>query len=163
MPADGPTDPRQRIARIVLAEPERIRLSPPVEHERRAALLDLIEDNHFALVGDFIGPYVVRLAVVGDRLNFIVEDEAGHELRRFYLPLASLRRTIKDYFLICESYYNAIKTMPPSRIEAIDMGRRGLHNEGAALLRERLAGKVEMDGNTARRLYTLICVLHIRG
>lgn len=162
MPADGPTDPRQRISRIILAEPQRIRLSPHVEHERRAALLDLIEDNHFALVGDFVGPYVVRLALAGEGLDFVVEDEAGHALRRFHLPLASLRRVIKDYFLICESYYNAIKTMPPSRIEAIDMGRRGLHNEGAALLRERLAGEVEMDNDTARRLYTLICVLHIR-
>ena len=163
MSADGPIGPRQRIARIILAEPQRIRLSPHVEHERRAALLDLIEDNHFALVGDFVGPYVLRLAVTGERLSFVVENEAGHELSRFHLPIASLRRVIKDYFLICESYYNAIKTMPPSRIEAIDMGRRGLHNEGAALLRERLAGKVDMDGDTARRLYTLVCVLHIRG
>lgn len=158
-----PRDPRQRIARIMLEESGRIRLSARIEDERRAALFDLIEDNHFAPAGVARGPYVVRLGISGDCLVFRIFDEAGRLLTRFTLALGSLRRIIKDYFLVCDSYFNAIKTMPPSRIEAIDMGRRGLHNEGAEVLRERLAGKVEIDLPTARRLFTLICVLHIRA
>ena len=147
----------------MLEETGRIRLSARIEDERRAALFDLIEENHFAPSGVPPGPYVVRLGISGDCLVFRVCDEADRLLTRFTLALGSLRRIIKDYFLICDSYFNAIKTLPPSRIEAIDMGRRGLHNEGAEVLRERLAGKVEVDLPTARRLFTLICVLHIRA
>lgn len=152
----------ERIVRLVLEDPARIRLSPTVEHERKAALYDLLEDNHFALVGPFRGPYVLHLSGEGERLTFTVCDELDLQLTRFSLPLAFLRSVIKDYFLVCESYFNAIKTLTPSRIEAIDMGRRGLHNDGAQILRERLADKVEIDKDTARRLFTLICVLHIR-
>jgi uncharacterized protein (UPF0262 family) len=153
----------QRIAEVTLEEPGRIRLSAQVEHERRAALFDLIEENHFALASGVDGPYVLHLAIQGERLVFDVQDEAGEAVSRFTLPLGILRKIIKDYFLILDSYFKAIKTMSPSRIEAIDMGRRGLHNEGAELLRARLAEHVEMDNDTARRLFTLICVLHIRG
>lgn len=151
-----------RIARMMLEDPARIRLSPTVEHERKAALYDLLEDNLFALNGPFQGPYVLHLAGDGERLTFTVCDEMDLQLTRFTLPIGGLRSIIKDYFLICESYFNAIKTLTPSRIEAIDMGRRGLHDEGAELLRQRLADRVEIDKNTARRLFTLICVLHIR-
>lgn len=158
-----PHDPRQRIARIMLEESARIRLSARIEDERRAALFDLLEENHFAPAGAAPGPYVVHLAISGDCLVFRVCDEKDRLLTRFTLALGSLRRIIKDYFLICDSYFNAIKTLPPSRIEAIDMARRGLHNEGAEVLRERLAGKVDIDLPTARRLFTLICVLHIRA
>lgn len=153
----------QRIAKVVLEEPARIRLSPQVEHERKVALFDLIEENRFAPLGGFEGPYVLHLRVQGERLVFDVQDEAGEAVCRFTLPLGGLRKIIKDYFLILDSYFKAIKTMTPSRIEAIDMGRRGLHNEGAELLQARLAGDVEMDRDTARRLFTLVCVLHIRG
>lgn len=153
----------QRIAKVVLEEPARIRLSPQVEHERKVALFDLIEDNRFAPLGGFDGPYVLHLRVQGERLVFDVQDESGEAVSRFTLPLGSLRKIIKDYFLILDSYFKAIKTMSPSRIEAIDMGRRGLHNEGAELLQARLAEHVEMDRDTARRLFTLVCVLHIRG
>jgi uncharacterized protein (UPF0262 family) len=153
---------RERIIKVTLEEQSRVRLSPTVEHERRAALYDLLEDNRFALRGPFHGPYVLHLGNDGERLNFIICDEIDLQLTRFSLPLAGLRSIIREYFLVCESYFNAISTLTPSRIEAIDMGRRGLHNEGAELLRERLAEKVEMDKNTARRLFTLICVLHIR-
>jgi uncharacterized protein (UPF0262 family) len=153
---------RERIVKIFLEEQNRIRLSPAVDHERRVALFDLLEENKFALKGPFHGPYILRLINDGERLTFTVCDELDLQLTRFSLPLAALRSTIKDYFLICENYFNAIRTLTPSRIEAIDMGRRGVHNEGAELLRERLADKVEMDKNTARRLFTLICVLHIR-
>lgn len=151
-----------RIIQLHLEDPGRIRLSPTVEQERKAALYDLLEENRFALKGPFQGPYVLHLAGEGDLLNFTVCDRMDLQLTRFSLPLGTLRSIIKDYFLICEGYFNAIKTLTPSRIEAIDMGRRGLHNEGAQLLRERLAEKVEIDKNTARRLFTLICVLHIR-
>lgn len=161
MPAEAKTDTR-RIAKVILEEPARIRLSPQVEHERKAALFDLIEDNHFAPLGGFDGPYVLRLGIQDERLVFDVRDEAGAAVARFSLPLGGLRKIIKDYFLILDSYFKAIKTMSPSRIEAIDMGRRGLHNEGAELLQERLAKHVEMDRDTARRLFTLVCVLHIR-
>ncbi len=147
----------------MLEETGRIRLSARIEDERRAALFDLIEENHFAPSGVPPGPYVVRLGISGGCLIFRIFDEAEQLLTRFTLALGSLRRIIKDYFFICDRYFNAIKTLPPSRIEAIDMGRRGLHNEGAEVLRERLAGKVEIDLPTARRLFTLICVLHIRA
>jgi uncharacterized protein (UPF0262 family) len=153
----------QRISRIIIEDHERIRLSATVENERKAALFDLIEANSFAVVG-FDGPFVVRLGVEGrERLKLVVLDSDEHLLTTISLPIGSLRHIIKDYFLICDSYFSAIKTQTPSRIEAIDMARRGLHNEGAELLRERLAGRVMMDRDTARRLFTLICVLQIRG
>jgi uncharacterized protein (UPF0262 family) len=154
---------RHRISRLLLEEPGGIRLSPQLEHERRSALFDLLEDNRFVLLKGRPGPYTVRLGIEGgQRLVFAVYDEADRPVITFMLPTAELRRIIKDYFLLCDSYFQAIRTMTPSRIEAIDMGRRGLHNEGAELLRERLSEYVELDLNTARRLFTLICVLHIR-
>ena len=156
------TSPSNRIVQRLLEDPRRVRLSPDVEHERRVALYDLLEENCFTVKGPFHGPYVVHLATEGDRLTFTVCNEMDLQLTRFSLPVSVLRSIIKDYFLICESYFNAIKTMTPNRIEAIDMGRRGLHNDGAQLLRERLADKVEIDKDTARRLFTLICVLQIR-
>ncbi|TVR81141.1 MAG: UPF0262 family protein [Rhodospirillales bacterium] len=154
---------RDRIERIHVEEPARIRLSPQVEHERRAALFDLVEDNRFRLRGFAQGPYTVYLGADGGSLRFDVRDREDVPLTRFTLPVQSLRALIKDYFMVCDSYFKSIKTASPSRIEAIDMGRRGLHNEGAELLRERLADRVEMDLDTARRLFTLICVLQIRG
>ncbi|MFO1152243.1 MAG: UPF0262 family protein [Rhodospirillales bacterium] len=154
----------EKIIRIVVDEAQRIRLSPAVEQERRAALFDLIEENSFRLNNGKLGPYVVFLSVEEGRiLKFRVYDQAENDLDDFTLFLSELQSIIKDYFLICESYVDAIRTLPPSRIEAIDMGRRGLHNEGADILRERLANKVTMDKDTARRLFTLVCVMHIRG
>jgi uncharacterized protein (UPF0262 family) len=165
-PADDPvTVPqreRERLIKVHLEEQAHLRLSPAVEHERKVALFDLIQQNYFAPTGGYQGPYVLHLANDGQRLTFTVCNELDLQLTRFVLPLATLREVIKDYFMICESYFNAINTLTPSRIEAIDMGRRGLHNDGADLLRERLADKVDMDKATARRLFTLICVLQIR-
>lgn len=165
MPAPRRPGPEaQRIAAIHLEEPARIRLTATVENERKAALYDLIDQNHFAPLGGYAGPYEVHLAVKGERLTFDVRDAAsGKPLTGFALPLRALRRIIKDYFLILDSYFKAIRDSSPSRIETIDMARRGLHNEGAELLKSRLADKVEMDSDTARRLFTLICVLQIRG
>lgn len=161
--SEAARDPNQRIAHVHLEEPVRIRLSAQVEHERRAALFDLIEENHFALRSGEAGPYVLHLAIEDERLAFDVRDQDGRPLARFTLPLRALRRIIKDYFLVLDSYFKSIKSASPSRIEAIDMGRRGLHNEGAELLRTRLSDTVDMDLDTARRLFTLICVLHIRA
>lgn len=135
-----------------------------MEHERKVAIYDLLEENTFkpleALDG---GPYVLKLGIEDNRLLFSVRGENGGELTTVTLPVSTLRRVVKDYFMICESYYEAIKTATPSRIEAIDMGRRGLHNEGSQILRDRLKDKVEIDFTTARRLFTLICILHIRA
>ncbi|MBM3732859.1 MAG: UPF0262 family protein [Acidimicrobiia bacterium] len=152
----------QRIVKIELDERGLVRRSPQIEHERKVAIYDLIEENSFAIAG-FEGPYQLRLGVEENRLAFDVRDVQGAELLRFAMPLAPFKMIVKDYFTLCESYLAAIKTATPSRIEAIDMGRRGLHNEGAELLRERLADKVAVDSGTARRLFTLLCVLHIKA
>jgi uncharacterized protein (UPF0262 family) len=154
---------RFRIAELVLDERTVMRRSPDVEHERKVAIFDLLEENSFAPLGSEGGPYLLHLAIEENRLVFDIRLEDGAAHGKIMLSLSPFRKIIKDYFLICESYYDAIKTAAPAQIEAIDMGRRGLHNEGSELLRERLAGKVEIDFDTARRLFTLICVLHIKG
>jgi len=150
----------RRIIDIVLDEESVARRSPEVEHERAVALFDLLEENDFALVGT-PGPYRLRIAIFEQRLVFDVRDAHDNKLRDIVLSLTPFRKVVKDYFLVCGSYYAAIKKLSPSQIEALDMGRRGLHNEGSDLLRERLAGKIEIDPGTARRLFTLICALHI--
>jgi uncharacterized protein (UPF0262 family) len=150
----------RRIIDIVLDEESVARRSPEVEHERAVALFDLIEENDFALVGT-PGPYRLRIGIFEQRLVFDVRDTEDTKLRDIVLSLTPFRKVVKDYFLVCESYYAAIKKLSPSQIEALDMGRRGLHNEGSELLRERLDGKIEIDLDTARRLFTLICALHI--
>lgn len=161
-----------RIVRITLDDKSVVRRSGDVEHERAVAIYDLLEDNHFAPVGDFSGPYGLHLRIEEGRLLFEIhaaEKEVGGDaaeggtLATVPLALGPFRRIVKDYFTVCESYYEAIRTASPSKIEAIDMGRRGLHNEGAEALRERLAGRIEIDQNTARRLFTLLCVLHIKS
>lgn len=152
-----------RIINVTLDEKSVVRRNRDVEHERAVAIYDLLEDNNFTLVGGFAGPYNVHLRVEESRLVFDVSNEGATHVTSIAIALSPFRRVIKDYFTVCESYFEAIKTASPSRIEAIDMGRRGLHDEGSELLRERLAGKVEIDFDTARRLFTLLCVLHIRG
>jgi uncharacterized protein (UPF0262 family) len=152
----------RRIIDITLDEHSVARRTPEVEHERAVALFDLIEENDFALHGA-PGPYRLRLGVFEQRLVFSVHDEHDRKLRDVILSLTPFRKIVKDYFLICESYYAAIKKLGNAQIEALDMGRRGLHNEGSELLRERLEGKIEVDHDTARRLFTLICALHIKA
>ncbi|MEX0344781.1 MAG: UPF0262 family protein [Rhizobiaceae bacterium] len=140
------------------------RSTPDVEHERAVAIFDLIEENSFAPIGDEIGgPYKLKLSLVESRLVFAISREDGSDVVTHILSLTPFRRIVKDYFMICESYYEAIRTSTPSQIEAIDMGRRGLHNEGSQTLLDRLSGKIEVDFDTARRLFTLVCVLHWRG
>jgi uncharacterized protein (UPF0262 family) len=155
-------DDWRKIVNIYLDETTVPRRSPEQEHDRAVAIYDLIEENHFVPAGDLRGPFVLHIGIEENRLRFGIHDEADQPLTSFTLPLSSFRSVIKDYFTVLESYYEAIKTASASRIEAIDVGRRGLHDEGAEILRERLAEHVEIDFVSARRLFTLICVLHIR-
>ncbi|MGB6117048.1 MAG: UPF0262 family protein [Mesorhizobium sp.] len=140
------------------------RSTPDVEHERAVAIFDLVEENTFLPVGDTgEGPYRLKLSLVENRLVFAIARENGDAVMAHILSLTPLRKIVKDYYLICESYYDAIRTSSTSQIEAIDMGRRGLHNEGSQTLLDRLSGKIDVDFATARRLFTLVCVLHWRG
>lgn len=140
------------------------RSTPDVEHERAVAIFDLIEENSFWPVSDNgSGPYRLKLSLVDARLVFSIAREDGEAVVTHILSLTPFRRIVKDYYLICESYYDAIRSSTPSQIEAIDMGRRGLHNEGSQTLMDRLSGKIDIDFDTARRLFTLVCVLHWRG
>jgi uncharacterized protein (UPF0262 family) len=153
----------KRLVQVVLDEASIGRANPDVEHERAIAVYDLIEENSFEPVGDNGGPYKLKIGLAENRLALEVSREDGSPVIVHMLSLTPFRRVVKDYFMICESYYAAIKTESPSRIEAIDMGRRGLHNEGSELLIERLKDKVTVDFDTARRLFTLICALHWKG
>ncbi len=142
--------------------------TPEVEQERKVAVFDLLEDNSFDLPARVDGekpegPYRLALAIRDKRLVFAIGSEGGGALAEFHLSLSPFRQVVKDYFQICESYFDAVKRLPPSQIEAIDMARRGIHNEGARVLQERLDGKADLDIDTARRLFTLICVLHFGG
>jgi uncharacterized protein (UPF0262 family) len=157
------TDTRNRLVKVTLDEESIGRSSREIEHERAVAIYDLLEENSFCPAGHDGGPYALHLAITGNRLVFDVRLADGAPVVAHHLSLSPLRRIVKDYFLICESYYQAIRTSSPSRIEAIDVGRRGLHNEGSELLMQRLDGKIAIDADTARRLFTLICVLHWKG
>jgi uncharacterized protein (UPF0262 family) len=156
-----------RISHIELDDATILWRNADIEQERRVAMFDLIEDNTFkpvrAHAAGHEGPYRVRLAVHDGRLSFDVADESGQQLESLILGLARFRRPIREYFAICESYYQAIRKATPQEIETIDMARRAIHNRAAEELLDRLDGKIETDFATARRLFTLICVLHIRG
>ena len=157
-----------RLSRIDIDDANLPPPTPEIEQERKVAIFDLLEDNSFALpareervVPD--GPYHLGLSIRERRLVFDIRTEADEGVAEFHLSLGPFRQAVKDYFQICESYFDAVKKLPPSQIEAIDMARRGIHNEGARILQERLDGKAEVDIDTARRLFTLICVLHWGG
>lgn len=157
-----------RISHIELDDRNMPPPTPEIEQERKVAIYDLLEDNSFTLprrddrsVPD--GPYHVQLSIRDKRLVFDIATEASEKAAEFHLSLGPFKQVVKDYFQICESYFDAVKTLPPSQIETIDMARRGIHNEGSRVLQERLEGKAEVDTDTARRLFTLICVLHFGG
>jgi uncharacterized protein (UPF0262 family) len=154
---------RGRLVAVDLDEGTIGRSTPDVEHERKVAIYDLIEDNVFEPVGHDACEYRLRLSIVDRKLVFEVTSPDGQTVITHILSLTPFRRVVKDYFLICDSYYKAIRTASPAQIEAIDMGRRGLHNEGSRLLIERLEGKVSIDLDTARRLFTLVSVLYWKG
>jgi uncharacterized protein (UPF0262 family) len=152
-----------RLIAVTLDENSIGRSNPDVEHERAVAIYDLLEENSFAPDGDDVGPYALQLSITGTRLMFDIRREDGTPVMAHLLSLSPLRRIVKDYYTVCDSYYAAIRTATPDRIEALDMGRRALHDEGSNILMERLARKVKLDFDTARRLFTLICVLHWKG
>jgi uncharacterized protein (UPF0262 family) len=152
-----------RLVAVTLDEDSIGRSNPDVEHERAVAIYDLLEDNVFAPYGDDRGPFALHLSITGSRLMFDIRRANGAPVVTHLLSLSPLRRVVKDYFTVCDSYYAAIRTATPDRIEALDMGRRALHDEGSNVLMERLARKVKLDFDTARRLFTLICVLHWKG
>ncbi|MBE1283529.1 MAG: UPF0262 family protein [Rhodobacteraceae bacterium] len=157
-----------RISHIELDDRNLPPPTPEIEQERKVAMFDLIEENSFDLPARDdraipAGPYHLGLAIRDKRLVFDINTEEGEKAAEFHLSLSPFRQVVKDYYQICESYFNAVKNMPPSQIETIDMARRGIHNEGSRVLQERLEGKAEIDTDTARRLFTLICVLHYGG
>lgn len=151
----------QRLQSVELDEASLASVSRDQEHERQVAIFDLLEQNVFRPAGSDQGPYDLRISLIDNRLALDIRGPAFEQ--RHILSLSPFRSVIKDYFMVCESYYDAIRNATPAQIEALDMGRRGLHNEGSELLRTRLQGKVETDIDTARRLFTLICALHWRG
>ena len=153
----------QRIAAITLDERTVVRRSAAIEHERATAITDLLKDNRFIPESGRAGPFHLHLAIAENRLTIEIRAPGDEPSETIVLPLAPFRRIVKDYFLVCESHYESIRGHGLARVEAIDVGRRSLHDEGSALLIERLAGKVTIDHPTARRLFTLICVLHLRA
>lgn len=153
---------KNRLYEVVLDETIG-RAAPDVEHERAVAIFDLIEENSFEPIGHDSGPYRLDLSLIDSKLVFQIRTEANVDVATHILSLTPFRRIVKDYFMICESYYEAIRSSTPGQIEAIDMGRRGIHNEGSQTLMDRLEGKIRIDFDTARRLFTLVCVLHWRG
>lgn len=152
-----------RLIAIVLDEKSIRRSNPNIDHEREVAIFDILDGNSFALEGRDDGPYKLAIGIVEDRLALNVGNESVETIVTHVLSLSPLRRLIKDYFIVCDSYYDAIRSAPPSRIQSIDMGRRALHDEGSRILLERLKGKISMDHDTARRLFTLVCALHWKG
>ena len=157
-------DRTNRIVAVTLDEESIGRSGPDIEHERAIAIYDLVEENLFAPEGaDGQGPFTLHLGITANRLMLDIRKEDGTPVVTHLLSLSPFRRIVKDYFMICDSYYNAIRTATPDKIEAIDMGRRGIHDEGSRTLQERLKGKVRVDFETSRRLFTLITVLHWKG
>lgn len=160
--SEAPDAPSSRLVGITLDEASITRGNSNIEHEREVAIYDILDANTFEVEGRE-GPFKLKLSVIEDRLHFIVDTEPASGEYTLMLSLSPLKRVMKDYFIVCDSYYKAIRTAPPSRIQAIDMGRRGLHDEGSRQLTERLKGKINVDHDTARRLFTLICALHWKG
>jgi uncharacterized protein (UPF0262 family) len=161
--AEAPGAGPFRLVAIILDEASVAHRSRAIEQEREVAIFDILEKNSFRLKDSAGGPYCLTLGLENSKLVFDIALEDGQPHGRIGLSLGALRKVVKDYFLVCESYYKAIRTAPPSQIEALDMARRGMHNEGAAELQRRLEGRIETDFDTARRLFTLICVLQLRS
>ena len=154
---------KNRLVAVTLDEGSIGSSSRDIEHERATAIYDLIEENSFAPVGQSGGPYALNISLKDNRLMLDIRHEDGTPAIAHILSLSPFKRIVKDYFLICDSYYAAIRTATPDKIEAIDMGRRGLHDEGSHILQDAIKRKVTVDFDTARRLFTLICVLHWKG
>ncbi|MBL8883218.1 MAG: UPF0262 family protein [Hyphomicrobium sp.] len=154
---------RDRLVEITLDQRSLGPASANIEHEREVAIFDILDGNAFAIDGMDVGPYRLNLAIADDRLQLTVRDEDSEPVASHQVPLTPLKRVMKDYFLVCDDYYDAVRTAPPARIQAIDLNRRTLHDEGSKILAEKLSGKVTVDADTARRLFTLLCALHWKG
>lgn len=154
---------RDRLVGITLDEASVARADASIEHEREVAIYDILDANSFALANRDEGPYTLNIGLVDEKLAMAVANEQGTNLVTHYLSLTPFKRIMKDYFIVLDSYYQAVRSAPPSKIQAIDMGRRGLHDEGSRILIDRLAGKITVDFDTARRLFTLISALHWKG
>jgi uncharacterized protein (UPF0262 family) len=154
---------RDRLDAITLDPKSLASASANVEHEREVAIFDILDGNVFAVEGMDSGPYRLFLTVAEDRLQLHIGSETAENLATHSVPLTPLKRIMKDYFMVCESYYEAVRSAPPARIQAIDVSRRGLHDEGSTVLREKLLTKISVDNDTARRLFTLVCTLHWKG
>lgn len=162
MTATGENQGDLRIVRIELDERSLARATADIEHERKVAIYDLLEENRFEPVGAGQGPFELHLSIVEQRLVFDVRSESGEKIGQVHLSMTPFRKIIKDYFMLCESYYDAIRNAAPAQIETVDMARRAMHNEGSEILCDRLKDKIRLDQNTARRLFTLICSFHMR-
>jgi uncharacterized protein (UPF0262 family) len=161
--SQGKPADRFKLVSVTLDEASIGRSSRDIDHERAIAIYDLIEENSFKPLGHDGGPYALNLSVAENRLVFDIRLESGEPVVAHLLSLNTFKKIVKDYFMICDSYYQAIRTATPDRIEAIDMGRRGIHDEGSRILQDQIKRKIEIDFDTARRLFTLICVLHWKG
>ena len=161
--ADSAAPSPDRLIEIKLDPKSLGRASANVEHEREVAIFDILDGNSFALEGQQSGPYKLHLSLSDDRLQLAVNNEADVSVAAHQVPLTPLKRIMKDYFLVCESYYEAVRSAPPNKIQAIDVNRRSLHDEGSKVLVEKLQGKITLDNDTARRLFTLVCALHWKG
>lgn len=162
MSGEGGIAGQMRIVKIELDERSLARATADIEHERKIAVYDLLEENRFEPIGAGDGPFELNLSIIERRLVLDIRREGGDPLGQIHLSLTPFRKIIKDYFMLCESYYDAIRNAAPSQIETVDMARRSMHNEGSEILRERLQDKIRLDENTARRLFTLICSFHLR-
>ena len=162
-PEVPPANPKHRLTAITLDQNSIQRGSHHIDHEREVAIFDILDGNVFAIDGRDDGPYTLELSIADDKLMLLVGAETEKEVFTHGLSMVPFKRIIRDYFLVCDSYYEAIRTAPPSRIQAIDMSRRALHDDGSRILQEKLAGKITVDFDTARRLFTLIAALHWRG
>ncbi len=162
MAGGGDSPDRMRIVRIDLDERSLARATADIEHERKIAVYDLLEENRFEPLGAGAGPFELALSIIERRLVFDIKREGGEAVGQIHLSLTPFRKIIKDYFMLCESYYDAIRNAAPAQIETVDMARRAMHNEGSEILRDRLQDKIHLDENTARRLFTLICSFHLR-
>jgi uncharacterized protein (UPF0262 family) len=159
----NPALSKSRLVAVTLDQASIARGNANIDHEREVAIYDLLDSNSFAVEGRDDGPYTLAISIVEDRLAFSVGNEENQILVTHMLSLTPLKKVVKDYFIVCDTYYQAIRSAPPSRIQSIDMGRRALHDEGSQLLTERLKGKIAVDRDTARRLFTLVCALHWKG
>lgn len=162
-PPSATAEIRNRLSAITLDPKSLGQANAAIEHEREVAIFDILDGNVFAVDGAGQGPFQLHLVAAGDKLMFQIADDQGAALTEHAVQLAPLKRIIKDYFMICESYYEAVRTSPPSKIQSIDVSRRALHDEGSKLLQEKLLPRIATDAATARRLFTLVCALHWKG